>query len=103
METTFVAEFSTRREAELAIEHLVQEYGVPRGDVSVQPTGTANTSGQYSAGTDAKAAPEPTGGGKLEGSIEVCVNFYGADSKPIIDAMKSAGVKSVRQNEGRPA
>jgi hypothetical protein len=103
METTLIAEFDTRREAELAVEHIVQEYGVPRGDVLVQPTGTANSSGQYSAGADVKAAPEPTEGAKLEGSIEVSVDFHGDDSKPIMDAMKSAGAKFVRQNEGRPA
>jgi hypothetical protein len=39
MESTLVAKFDTRRAAELAVEHVVQECGVARGDVFVQPAG----------------------------------------------------------------
>jgi hypothetical protein len=96
MDTTLISKFATRREAELAVEHIVQEYGVPRGDVFVQPTGAANTSGEYPAGADAKAAPQPTPGGKIAGSIEVTVDFHGGDPKPIADAMRSAGATMIR-------
>jgi hypothetical protein len=30
-----IGEFATRREAELAVEHLVQVHGIPRSGVSV--------------------------------------------------------------------
>jgi hypothetical protein len=50
MESTLVAEFDTRRAAELAVEHVVQECGVSRGDVFVQPTGGDNSSGGPEAG-----------------------------------------------------
>jgi hypothetical protein len=96
MESTLVAEFDTRRAAELAVEHVVQECGVARGDVFVQPTGDENTSGNRPAGADAKATPKPEQGGKLEGPIEVSVDFHGEDSKTIADALKSAGGKSIR-------
>ena len=43
MESTLVAEFDTRRAAELAVEHVVQECCVSRSDVFVQPTGGDNT------------------------------------------------------------
>lgn len=87
---------STPAAAELAVEHVVQECGVSRGDVFVQPTGGDNTSGNRPAGTDAKAAPKPEQGGKFEGAIEVFVDFHGEDAKQIKEALKSAGAKSVR-------
>jgi peptidoglycan hydrolase-like protein with peptidoglycan-binding domain len=87
---------STPAAAELAVEHVVQECGVSRGDVFVQPTGGDNTSGNRPAGTDAKAAPKPEQGGKFEGAIEVSVDFHGEDAKQIKEALKSAGAKSVR-------
>ncbi|WP_314963092.1 hypothetical protein [Bradyrhizobium cosmicum] len=37
MESTIIGGFDTRRGAELAVEHVVQECGVPRSDVFVQP------------------------------------------------------------------
>ena len=96
MESTLVAKFETRRDAELAVEHVVQECGVARGDVFVQPTGGENTSGDRPAGADAKAAPKPEQGGKLEGPIEVSVDFHGDDTKQIENALRSAGARSVR-------
>lgn len=96
MENTIIAEFDTRRAAELAVEHVVQECGVQRTDVFVQPTGGANTSGTRKAGADAKSAPEPEQGEKLGGPIEVSVDFHGDDLKRIKDALKSAGANTVR-------
>ena len=96
MESTLVAEFDTRRAAELAVEHVVQECGVSRSDVFVQPTGGDNTSGNRPACADAKASPKPEQGGKFEGGIEVSVDFHGEDAKQIEDALKSVGAKSVR-------
>jgi hypothetical protein len=61
LESTIIGEFATRREAELAVEFVVQECGVSRGDVFVQPVGAANSSGTRSAEADAKAAPAQEG------------------------------------------
>ena len=96
LESTIIGKFDTRRGAELAIEHLVQECGVSRADVFVQPTGGANTAGTRAAGADAKAAPDPEGHQKLEGSIEVSVDFHGRDPGQIAEALKGAGAKTVR-------
>jgi hypothetical protein len=96
MESTLIAEFDTRRAAELAVERVVQEFGVPRSDVFVQPTGSDNTSGNRPAGADAKAAPMPEQGGKFKGAIEVSVDLHGEETTQIEDALKSAGAKSVR-------
>jgi hypothetical protein len=96
MESTLIAEFDTRRAAELAVEHVVQECGIPRGDVVVQPTGADNTAGVRPAGADAKVAPEPEPGQKLDGPIEVSVDFHGGDPKRVADALKGVGAKVVR-------
>jgi hypothetical protein len=96
LESTIIGEFDTRRGAELAVEHVVQECGVPRGDVFVQPAGNANTAGTQPAGSDAKAAPAPEGRQKLEGPIEVSVDFHGDAPEKIADALRGAGAKTVR-------
>ena len=96
LESTITGEFATRREAELAVERVVQEYGVPRSDVFIQPAGGANSAGTRAAGADAKVTPEPQGQQKLEGPIEVSVDFHGDDPKKIADALHSTGAKTVR-------
>ncbi|MBR0741005.1 hypothetical protein JQ581_29135 [Bradyrhizobium liaoningense] len=55
MESTIIGAFDTRRGAELAVEHAVQECGVARSDVFVQPAGGTNACG----GADGKAASAP--------------------------------------------
>ena len=96
MESTIVGEFATRREAELAVERVVQEFGVARGDVFIQPAGAANSSGTRAAGADVKSAPSPEGQQKLEGKIEVSVDFHGHEPEKIVEALKGTGAKAVR-------
>lgn len=96
MESTIIGEFDSRRGAELAVEHVVQECGVVRTDVFVQPAGSQNTVGTRSSGADAKAAPQPERHQKLEGSIEVSVDFHGDNPEKIVDALRGAGAKAVR-------
>ncbi|MHC4053034.1 hypothetical protein [Bradyrhizobium sp. 25ACV] len=96
METTIIGEIDTRRGAELAVEHVVQECGVQRSDVFVQPACGANTVGTRTAGSDLNAAPAPDGHQKLEGLIEVSVEFHGDPPETIADAFKGAGSKTVR-------
>jgi hypothetical protein len=96
LESTIIGEFDTRHDAELAVEHVVQNCGVPRGDVFVRPAGGANTAGTRPAGADAKAAPTPEAHQKLEGPREVSVDFHGDDPERIAAALKGAGAKAVR-------
>jgi hypothetical protein len=95
VEATIIGEFNTRRSAELAVEHVVQECGVSRNDVFVQPIGGTNTVGTRPAGADEKA-PKPAGHQKLEGPPEVSVDFHGDDPEKISKALKSAGATAVR-------
>jgi hypothetical protein len=96
MESTITGNFATRREAELAVEHVVQEHGVPRTDVFIQPIGKDNSAGTHAAGADAKEAPEPEATKQLEGEIEVSVDLHSDDSETIVEALNSAGAKAVR-------
>jgi hypothetical protein len=41
VEQTVTANFDTRRDAETAVEHLVQEHGVNRSDIFIRAAGTA--------------------------------------------------------------
>jgi hypothetical protein len=50
---TITGSFNTRREAEMAVEHLVQDYGLDRSAVNVRPAGEENTSGVVASGADA--------------------------------------------------
>ena len=78
MSTTLEARFETRREAEMAIERLVQELGVERADIFVAASGDENTAGEAPAGADARAgAPSPEGrdDAALNGAITVSVDL----------------------------
>lgn len=56
MSMTLTARFETRREAEMAVERLVQEQGVERSDIFISAEGDANTAGEEPAGADLQAA-----------------------------------------------
>ena len=58
--------FGTRREAEMAVETLVQEYDVDRSRVQVQAEGESNTSGTEVSGAD---AAERRRGGDAQGDV----------------------------------
>ncbi len=77
MATTLKATFKTRREAEMAVERLVQEYGVERTDIFLAAEGPSNTVGVEVAGSDTKAgSPSPLdrGDSALNGAILVSVD-----------------------------
>jgi hypothetical protein len=58
---TITGSFNTRREAEMAVEHLVQDYGLDRSSVHVRPAGEENTSGTVASGADAAERHRGTG------------------------------------------
>ena len=65
MEKTVVASFATRRDAEIAVEHLVQKHGIERADIFIRAPRRANTAGVEPAGPTAAeaetAAPDAAG------------------------------------------
>ena len=99
MERTIVGSFATRRDAETAVEHLVQEYGLERSDISIQAAGEANSAGIRPAGADIESGHpgvEKHGSPELKGVIEVSVDCRRADRKIVEKAFMEAGVKQVR-------
>ena len=77
MGSTLKATFETRREAEMTVERLVQEYGIERTDVFISATGDENTVGDEQAGSDAEAgapSPEAWNDAPLYGAVTVSVD-----------------------------
>ena len=78
MSQTLKTTFATRRDAELAVERLVQEHGIERSDIFIAPEGDANSAGEAVSGSDRPSAA-PTEAGRsdaaLNGRIEVSVNL----------------------------
>ena len=68
--------YATREQADLAVEHLVQEHGVERGTIFVEPVMDENSSGTRISGGDA-ASGEPGARGRddapLNGAIRLTV------------------------------
>ncbi|RED34510.1 hypothetical protein BJ123_110149 [Rhodopseudomonas thermotolerans] len=98
MQSTITGQFATRREAELAVERLVQELGIERSSVSVAPRGVANSAGTRVAGADAESGHpgvEKHGDPELNDLIEVSVGCSEAEAGKIETTMKSVGARQV--------
>ncbi|AQR61426.1 hypothetical protein BZG35_06980 [Brevundimonas sp. LM2] len=95
MSQTLKTTFATRREAELAVEHLVQQHGLERTDIFVAPEGGENSAGEDISGSDRAAAEpsvEPRTDAALNGRIEVSVDLQDDD--------QVAAVREVFQDMG---
>lgn len=82
MSQTVNARFSTRREAELAVEHLVQEYGIERTDIFIEVEGSSNSAGESLGGAENEAASpsvEARDDAALGGAILVSVDIDNDD------------------------
>jgi hypothetical protein len=99
MERTVVAYFDNRRDAELAVEHLIQERGIERTDIFLQAQGAANTAGVKAAGADVESGHpgvEKHGAPKLDGAIELSVDCHGGDRDKVLKTLQEIGAKGVR-------
>ena len=77
MGSTLKATFETRREAEMTVERLVQEYGIERTEVFISATGDENTVGGEQVGCDIEAgapSPEVRDDAPLNGTVTVSVD-----------------------------
>jgi len=92
---TITASFSTRRQAELAIEQLVQEHEIDRSDIFVTPEGDENSAGSEEDGADAESGHpdvDPAGDSALAGNLSVSIDL--ADEKDL------AAVSAVLEEHG---
>ncbi|MGI4960059.1 MAG: hypothetical protein ACRYGI_21015 [Janthinobacterium lividum] len=69
MSTTLKGEFDTRRQAEMTVERLVQEYGVDRTAIMVAAAGEENSAGVERAGSD-NSAGAPSEGARDDAALE---------------------------------
>ncbi len=78
MSTTLTAKFETRREAEMTVERLVQQFDIERTDIFIAADGDDNTAGARTAGADGEAgapSPEARGDADLNGKVIVSVDI----------------------------
>jgi hypothetical protein len=99
MERAIVMNFETRRDAESAVEHLVQEHNINRSDIFIRAAGEPNTAGVRPAGADVQSGHpgvERHGDSKLAGPIDVSVDCHSDQSKLVSSVLHKAGGAQVR-------
>ncbi len=88
---TIRATFGTREAADLAVEHLVQQQGVPRPDIFIQSTTDENTTGTSPSGGDASHKEGVRTDAPLEGEIEVSVDIPASQIDAVQRSLSGAG------------
>jgi len=73
--TTLRATFKTRAAADLAVEHLVQQHGISRPDIFVQPVASKNSAGTAPSGGDVLEQGDVRTDAPLDGEIEVSADI----------------------------
>lgn len=84
------ATFDTRREAEMTVERLVQEFELDRAVIFIAAEGDENSAGEEQAGSDTKAgdpSPDDRADAPLHGAIVVTVE---ADDEATADKVREA-------------
>ena len=92
MPKTITASFTQRRDAEKAVEHLVQEHGIDRGAVQITAASAANTAGAEVARGDVEGNHETTntdGGPALEGKIRVSAEVDAAQTEAVVTSFET--------------
>ncbi|MBM7046148.1 MULTISPECIES: hypothetical protein [Rhizobium] len=60
--TTIWATFDTREAADLAVEHLVQQHGISRPDIFIQPATAFHCADAMNVGGQCDSSPHSAGG-----------------------------------------
>ncbi|RZI76715.1 MAG: hypothetical protein EOP13_01230 [Pseudomonas sp.] len=99
MATTIKALFPSRREVELAVEHLVQEYGIERTDIFIEPAGSENSAGEEPTGADVESGHEGEttnpAGAAYNGQLMVSVDVNEDEGEAVTQAFRDAGAVEV--------
>jgi hypothetical protein len=90
MPRTITGEFATRREAELAVEHLVQEHGIDRAAVQIAAVGEENSAGVVPSGADRDARTGDPEASATHGRIRVSATVDDALAGPAEQALRQA-------------
>lgn len=103
MPDTITGTFDTRREAEMAVERLVQEHGLDRSRVRTFAAGEENTSGTVVSGADAAdAAAGERPDGVRRGRIAVVVEAGKDRRELVMDAFRECGAEEIEAGDGPP-
>lgn len=94
---TLTATFDTREAADLAIEHLVQQYGIDRSDIFVEAKGSDNTAGTKPSGGDSESGDHDGArtDAALDGQLQVSVDLALEDIEKAQAAFRDAGAQHV--------
>jgi len=99
MGVTIKGTFPSRREVEIAVEHLVQDHGIERTDVFIEPAGEENSAGVEPAGADVEsghAGIDPdTEGAAYTGALIVAVDMNEHGAAVVEKAFRDAGAVEV--------
>ncbi|MBP2548555.1 hypothetical protein J2858_001448 [Neorhizobium galegae] len=94
---TVTATFQTRAQADLAVEHLVQQHGIARPDIFVQAVGADNTTGSRPSGGDASHQNGPRDDAPLSGEIEVSADIAERALDTVTRSLADAGAIRVTE------
>ncbi|RVT90428.1 hypothetical protein [Sphingomonas crocodyli] len=99
MSATLTAQFDTRREAEMTVERLVQQFDIERTAIFISGE-DANTVGTRRAGADAQAAdpsPPARGDASVAGPITLSVDLQDeAQANQVREAFNEFAAGNVR-------
>lgn len=92
MPKTISADFKSRRDAEMAVEHIVQDHGLDRNAVNIGPASNENTAGTEAARADVedghlKSGTE--GEPALAGKVKVSVLVDDAIAEKVISSFRT--------------
>ncbi|GFM30708.1 hypothetical protein [Novosphingobium sp. PY1] len=90
------AYFSARADADIAAERLVQQYGIARPDIFLEPAGGSNSEGLVPSGGDSpdeRSHDAPRKDGALYSSILLSVDVDAPKTEEIREILISVGAK----------
>lgn len=91
--------FSSRRDADLAVEHLVQEHGIDSSVIFVEAAGESGTTGTHVVGEDGSSGGPTTRertGDPLNGEIKLTVAVTEIDRSMVDRVLREAGAHQIR-------
>lgn len=96
MTHTITGLFTTRREAEMAVERLVQEHGLDRSRIRAYAVGEENSSGTVVSGADASATAEGNRPeGVRHGRIAVSAEVREGELERAAEAFRECGAAAI--------
>jgi hypothetical protein len=89
--TTIRAIFETREAADRAVEHMVQQHGISRPDISIQSASSENTVGSAASGGDVNRMDGARDDAPLDGEIEVSADIAASQIPAVQRSLGEAG------------